>query len=302
MRITLKQIEAFLAVADSGNFSRAAVRLQSAQPAVSQAVKDLETELGVRLFDRTTRRVELTDAGREFQASAEKIVEDLGHAVTNLNDLAERRRGRIRIAAPPLLAAAVLPEAIAEFRREAPGIDVDLVDASTDEIIDAVRSGRAECGLGTFPPGGDQLERQSLTRDELMLFCHADAPLAARDRVAWSDLAGEPLVTLTRGSGIRLLTEVGFETAGIGLVPSHEVSHVTTAVALVEAGLGVAVLPTYALAAARNGALVGRPLAAPTIAREIQLIHASGRSVSPAVAAFTPILRRCVQRLKPAFR
>lgn len=302
MRITLKQIEAFLAVADSGNFSRAAVSLQSAQPAVSQAVKDLETELGVRLFDRTTRRVELTDAGREFQASAEKIVEDLGHAVTNLNDLAERRRGRIRIAAPPLLAAAVLPEAIAEFRREAPGIDVDLVDASTDEIIDAVRSGRAECGLGTFPPGGDQLERQSLARDELMLFCHADAPLAARDRVAWSDLAGEPLVTLTRGSGIRLLTEVGFETAGIGLVPSHEVSHVTTAVALVEAGLGVAVLPTYALAAARNGALVGRPLAAPTIAREIQLIHASGRSVSPAVAAFTPILRRCVQRLKPAFR
>lgn len=302
MRITLKQIEAFLAVADSGNFSRAAVSLQSAQPAVSQAVKDLETELGVRLFDRTTRRVELTDAGREFQASAEKIVEDLGHAVTNLNDLAERRRGRIRIAAPPLLAAAVLPEAIAEFRREAPGIDVDLVDASTDEIIDAVRSGRAECGLGTFPPGGDQLEWQSLARDELMLFCHADAPLAARDRVAWSDLAGEPLVTLTRGSGIRLLTEVGFETAGIGLVPSHEVSHVTTAVALVEAGLGVAVLPTYALAAARNGALVGRPLAAPTIAREIQLIHASGRSVSPAVAAFTPILRRCVQRLKPAFR
>jgi DNA-binding transcriptional LysR family regulator len=302
MRITLKQIEAFLAVADGGNFSRAAARLQSAQPAVSQAVKELEAILGVRLFDRTTRRVELTDAGREFQASAEKIVEDLGHAITNLNALAERRRGRIRIAAPPLLAAAVLPEAIAEFRREAPGVSVDLIDANTDEIIESVRSGRAECGLGTFPPGGDQIERLPLARDELMLFCHADAPLATSDRVEWADLAGEPLVTLTRGSGIRLLTEVGFETAGIGLVPSYEVSHVTTAVALVEAGLGVAVLPTYALTAARNGALAGRPLVAPTMSREIQLVRSSGRSVSPAVAAFTPILRRCVQRLKPDVR
>lgn len=301
MRITLKQIEAFLAVADSGNFSRAATRLQSAQPAVSQAVKELETELGIRLFDRTTRRVELTDAGREFQASAEKIVEDLGHAVTNLNALAERRRGRIRIAAPPLLAAAVLPEAIAEFRREAPGISVDLIDASTDEIIDSVRSGRAECGLGTFPPGDDQIERLPLARDELMLFCQARSPLAGGDRVEWRALDGEALVTLTRGSGIRLLTEVGFETVGIGLVPSYEVNQVTTAIALVEAGLGVAVLPTYALAAARNGTLTGRPLVAPTIGREIQLIHASGRSVSPAVAAFTPILRRCIQRLKPAF-
>lgn len=299
MRITLKQIDAFLAVAETGNFSRAATRLQSAQPALSQAVKELETELGVRLLDRTTRRVELTEAGREFQASAGKIVEDLGLAVGNLHALAERKRGRIRVAAPPLLAAAVLPEAIAEFRTEAPGISVDLIDTSTDQIMESVRSGRAECGLGTFPPGGEQIERLPLARDELMLFCHRTSPFAERRTVDWKALEGEPLVTLTRDSGIRLLTEVGFESAGIELVPVHEVGHITTAIALVEAGLGVAVLPTYALAAARNGALTGRPLAAPTIAREIHLIHASGRSVSPAVAAFTPILRRCVQRLKP---
>lgn len=302
MRVTLKQIDAFLAVAETGNFSRAATRLQAAQPALSQAVKELEAELGVRLLDRTTRRVELTEAGREFQASAGKIVEDLGLAVGNLHALAERKRGRIRIAAPPLLAAAVLPAAIAEFRTEAPGISVDLIDTSTDHIVESVRTGRAECGLGTFPPGGDQIERLALARDELMLFCHRTSPFAKRKSVDWKRLEGAPLVTLTRDSGIRLLTEVGFESAGVDLVASHEVSQITTAIALVEAGLGVAVLPTYALAAARNGALVGRPLATPTIAREIQLIHASGRSVSPAVAAFTPILRRCVQRLKPAFR
>jgi len=299
MRVTFRQIEAFLAVAEAGNFSRAATRLQSAQPALSQAVKELESELGVRLLDRTTRRVELTEAGREFQASAGKIVEDLGHAVGNLHALAERKRGRIRIAAPPLLAASVLPAAIAELQAEAPGISVDLIDTGTDQIGENVRRGRAECGLGTFPPGGDQIERLSLARDELMLFCHRASPFAGRNSVDWEALEGATLITLTRDSGIRLLTEVGYESAGIALVPGYEVSHITTAMALVETGLGVAVLPTYGLAAARNEALAGRPLANPTIAREIQLIHASGRSVSPAVAAFTPILRRCVQRLKP---
>ncbi|MEW5422772.1 LysR family transcriptional regulator [Amorphus sp. 3PC139-8] len=299
MRITLKQIEAFLAVAESGSFSRAAAVSVYAQPALSQAVKELEGELGVRLFDRTTRRVELTDAGREFRASAEKIFDDLDHAVQNVHALAERRRGRIRIAAPPLLAAVVLPQAIAAFRRDHPGVSVDLIDVGTDEIVESVRTGRAECGLGTFPPGGDEIERLPLARDELMLFCPSGSGFAEHRSVSWNALAGETLVTLTRGSGIRLLAEVGFEAAGVELAPSYEVAQVTTALALVEAGLGVAVLPTYALAAARPEKVVGRPLTSPTIGREIHLIHQSGRSISPAIAAFTPVLRRTVQALKP---
>ncbi|MDQ0317627.1 LysR family transcriptional regulator [Amorphus orientalis] len=300
MRITLKQIDAFLAVAESGSFSRAATRTKAAQPALSQAVKELEAELGTRLFDRTTRRVELTEAGRDFRVAVEKVVEDLDLAVQNVHALAERRRGRIRIAAPPLLAAAVLPQAIAEFRRDFPGISVDLIDASTDEIIESVRSGRADCGLGTFPPGGDQIERLALARDQLMLFCHESSALNAPGPLAWADLAGTPLVSMARTSAIRLLTEVGFETAGIELAPSYEVNQITTAMALVEAGLGAAVLPTYAYAAVRNGTVVGRRLAEPDIAREIHLIHANGRTVSPAVAAFTPVLRRTVQSLSPA--
>lgn len=299
MRVTLKQIEAFLAVAETGSFSRAATRTKAAQPALSQAVKELEASLRVRLFDRTTRRVELTGPGREFQASAQKIVEDLDLAVQNVHALAERRRGRIRIAAPPLLAAAVVPQAIAEFRRVYPGVSIDLVDAGTDAIVESVRTGRADCGLGTFPPGGAQIERRAIARDTLMVFSHPDAASGAAGPLTWSELAGQPLVTLTRDSGIRLLTEVGFETAGIELVPSYEVSQITTALALVEAGLGMAVLPTYALTVVRNGGVIGRALTTPEIAREIHFIHASGRAVSPAVAAFMPVLRRTIQMLWP---
>lgn len=299
MKVTLRQIECFLAVAEFGNFSRASRRMNLAQPALSQAIRDLEAELATRLFDRTTRRVELTEAGREFRASAQKIHEDLELAVQSVHELAERKRGRIRIAAPPLLAAVVLPQAIADFRRRHPGISVELTDVGTEQILDSVRSGRADCGLGTFSPAEDGIERVPLSRDSLMLFCDQKSAFNGAASVNWRDLAGQPLITLTRDSGIRLLVEVGFETAEVPLKPAYEVSQITTAIALVEAGLGIAVLPTYALAAAQYRKVSGKLLTGPSISREVVMIHATGRSVSPAVSAFSAVLRRYAQQLTP---
>lgn len=299
MKVTIKQIEGFLAVAEFGNFSRASKRLNTAQPALSQAIKDLEAELGTRLFDRTTRRVELTDAGREFRDSASKAIEELEHAVDSVHQLAERRRGRLRIAAPPLLAAVVLPQAIADFQNRYPGITIQIADISTEQIVDSVRTGRADCGLGTFQAGEEGIERVVLTRDNLMLFCGDQNPFKERRAVSWSEMAGQQLITLTRDSGIRLLVEVGFETVQLPLRPAFEVSHITTALALVEAGLGVSVLPSYAIATARNHRVSGRLLETPTISREVVLIHASGRSVPPAVSAFSSVVRSYAQKLSP---
>ena len=112
MAITLRQIQAFLAVTEQGTFTKAAERLNMAQPALSQLVRDLERELGIRVLDRTTRRVELTEGGREFHGAALKIVQDLDTAVLNATGLAERRRGRIVVAVPPLLAAVIMPPTI----------------------------------------------------------------------------------------------------------------------------------------------------------------------------------------------
>lgn len=299
MKVTLRQIESFLAVAESGSFSRAARDLGMGQPALSQAVRDLEAELAVRLLDRTTRRVELTEAGREFRNSGAKVLEDLGSAIRSVNDLAGRRRGRIRIAAPPLLAAVVLPQAIAEFRRLHSGISVELSDVGTEEIVEKIRSGDADCGVGTFPPSDGGIERVTLMRDSLMLFCAEAHPLARAKAATFGDLAGLPLITLTRDSGIRLLVEVGFETAQIPCQPAFEVSQITTALALVEAGLGIAVLPTYALTATGHLKVAGRILSEPRIAREVVLIHATGRSVSPATTAFAAVLKRYAKSLSP---
>jgi DNA-binding transcriptional LysR family regulator len=299
MRIALRQIEAFLAVAEHGNFSTASRNLNVAQPALSQAVKDLEEELGLRLFDRTTRRVELTAAGVEFQGSASKIMEDLKHAVQNVRDLAARRRGRIRIAAPPLLSSVILPQAIAAFHNDFPGISIELLDKGTEEIVASVVSGNADCGLGTFPPSEEGIERTLLMRDNLMLFCAQGHPLLGRKSVRWSDLGDLPLIALTRTSGIRLLVDMAIEMAHLSAKPAFEVSLITTALALVEAGLGVSVLPTYALAAARHYAVSAVPLGDPVVSRDVVMIHASGRSISPAVTSFSGIIRSYAQKLTP---
>jgi len=176
------------------------------------------------LFDRATRRVELTEGGAEFRNIAAKIIEDLEAAARNAHELAERKRGRVIVSAPPLLASAVVPRAIADFHNKYPGIEVRLIDARTDQIVESVRSGQVDCGIGTFHAGEEGISTTVLGRDSLMVFCPSNHLLAHQRAINWRELEGLPLVTLTRDSGIRLLVEVGFETAQIRLVPAYEVA------------------------------------------------------------------------------
>lgn len=293
MNVTFRQLQAFVAVAESGNFSRAAEKLHVAQSAVSVLVRELERKLNIRLFDRTTRRVELTDAGVEFRATAEKLIADLEHAVQHTHDLVERKRGRIVVAAPPLLATTLLPDTIAAFRRRFPGVSVSLIDARTDEILSCVKSGQADIGVGTFSADEEGFSRTRLTRDTLMLFSEVKDAVATLTQPRWRDMKGRALVTLTRDSGIRALVESGYEAAGLTLDrPAYEVSHITTVLSLVEAGLGIAILPTYALVSCKNRNIVARPLSHPTISRDVVAITRSGRTLPPAGGNFIQLLQR----------
>ncbi|MCM2563157.1 LysR family transcriptional regulator [Lutimaribacter sp. EGI FJ00015] len=294
MNITLRQIEAFRAVAELASFSRAAERLGTSQPALSQVIRDLETAVGVRLFDRTTRRVDLTEAGHIFAASALTALDGIARAVTDVQDMGHLRRGTVRVAAPPLLAATALPQAVAKVAKTHPGLTVKIADLGTDAIVAQVRTGQADLGLGTFPPGADGLDRVPVLQDELMVFTHDHCNGEAR---TWAGLSDAPLITLTRESGIRLLTEVGFETAKAPLRPTYEVHQVGTALALVSAGLGHAVLPAYARAAVGARPIKAVPLTDPVIAREITLITARDRAPSPATIAVRGIIRQVLRRI-----
>lgn len=298
MSVSIKQISAFLAVADYGSFTRAAEHFGMAQPALSQLVRELEASLGLRLFDRTTRSVELTEGGREFRAAASKILDDLDFAMRNMRDLAGRKRGRITIAVPPLLATILMPTVIREFHALHPHIKVVIMDVAPKNLAESVRSGQADCGIGTFAPGDPGIERTPLVRDSLAAyFPPSQQPVAAS--TPWIKLGGLPLITLTPESGIRRLIETGFETAKAVFNPAFEVTHVATALSLVEAGLGYTVLPTYANAEARYRNLAVSALVQPSISRDVVMIQASGRSLSPAVQAFIPVLKKFSRLLVP---
>ncbi len=289
MNITLKQLRAFLAVAETGSFTRAGDRLHLTQSATSGLIRELERELGVRLFHRTTRRVDLTDAGRDFEVSVGRLLSGLDRSVADIGALAARERGRLSVAAPPLLAGTLLPTLIATFLDRYPGIEVALHDLSTDRIVRRVNAGDVDCGIGTFSPDAEGLARTPLISDALMLFCPRDHALSRRRRTGWAEIASLPVIALTPDSGIRTLVDRTF--AGIGAEPAlaYEVTQITTAIAMVEAGLGVSVLPSFARTVGRRYRVDTCAISGPAVTREIELVHAAGRSPSPAVQAFSEL-------------
>ncbi|MFN4173465.1 MAG: LysR family transcriptional regulator [Pseudorhodobacter sp.] len=296
MRPTLRQIETFLAVAEAGSFSAAAARLGMAQPGVSQAIRELESLLSLRLFDRTTRRVVLTEAGTAFRDDAAKSLAALDQAVAGARDRAALRQGTVRLAAPPFLAATVLPGILVAFRQRHPGLTLGLADSTTARILAAVRGGQADLGLGTFPPGETDVIRRAVLKDEMMAVTGPGTPLP--DAPVWADLAGLPIIALSPSSALRLPVELGFDSAGLTLRPAFEVDQIATALALAAAGLGVAILPGYVRAGLPPGAMA-RPLGTPVIHRELTLIHASGRTLGAPAQAFADHLCQSLRRLAP---
>lgn len=286
MNISLRQLEAFLAVSQLSGFTRAADRLHLTQSAVSLLVRELESQLSVRLFDRTTRAVRLTDAGRELYPFAEKALAELQAGIDNTRDLLAKKRGRVVLAAPPLIASHLLPPVVSRFRETYPGVAVVLRDLLADEILTRVSSGEVDFGIGTFHRLDGALESQTLATDSLILVAPRGHALARKRKLRWRDLAGQPLIALDRHSSLRHLIDRTLESAGCDSVPAYEVSFITTAIGMVESGLGVAVLPSYILLSTRHSRVETRLIGEPVVDREISIVTRVGKSLSPAAADF----------------
>jgi DNA-binding transcriptional LysR family regulator len=296
MRPNLRQIEAFLAVAEAENFSRAAEQIGMTQPGISQAIREVEALLDLKLFDRTTRRVELTAAGHSFRVGAKKSLEALDDAVIDAQDHNALRQGYLRLAAPPFLAATVLPRVLAAFKDRHPGLILELVDTTTAQILSRVANHQVDLGLGTFPAGGTNLGYRVVLRDEMMCFSHPCFGLA--NPMRWADFNGVPIIVLSQSSALRLPVEMGFEAASLTLTPAFEVEQIATALALAAAGLGVAILPGYARAAQTEN-IEAHALSSPILRREVALLYAADRSLSPAASAFADHLTHSLRKLAP---
>lgn len=292
--MTVRQLEAFLAVAQTGSFNEAARRVCLSQPALSMSIRRLEETIGARLFDRTTRAVDLTPEGREFESVARGLVEDWTTAFSGMRDIIAKRRGRVGLATLPSIAAGVLPFAMARFSAAHPGIDLVVRDVLADEVLNLLKGGKADLGFSVDPGEVDGLSFEPLLTDRFVALLREDHPLAARHHLDWHDLAGLPFIAMSRTTSVRQRIEEAQGHARRRLECLYEVDHLATVAGLVAAGLGVSALPSLCLPVVLREHLVWRPLGGPGAERRLGLIRRAHHSLSIAADGFAAELRAAV--------
>lgn len=291
IKFELGELQAFVVTADKASFRLAADTLCLSAPALSRRVERLEAALGVRLLERTTRHVELTAAGREFLQEARAALAGLEEAVQRLDDQVRLRRGRVTIACVPSVANHLLPAVLRDFARELPDVQVHVIDESASQVLEAVSSAQADFGLSFTGSQESTLQFQALTRERYVLAMPRGHAWAGREQVSWAELAGQRLVSVSSRSSNRLLLDQAMAELPQAPVAWYECNHVTGALALVEAGLGLAALPQLALPPDHLRVL-GVPLVQPELWRTLGLLQRRDRALSPAARALGQRLLR----------
>jgi DNA-binding transcriptional LysR family regulator len=286
MKIDVDGIQAFVLVADLGGFGKAAEALHLTQTALSRRLQKLETYLGMRLLDRTTRSVKLTAVGRGFLPQARKLVDELTSAVDRLKGMSRTAAGDITIACIPSMAYNQLPPIIREYAAAHPGNRIRILDLPGGEVVEAVRSGRAEFGITMLlAPHADLLE-QPIRDDPFVFFCRTDHPLHGRRTVTWADLRGHDLVSVSGPSGNRLLLDHHLARRRIDVSGRFEVQHLSTAIGMVAAGVGAAILPASTIVPGTHPDVRMIPIVQPVVRRTLGVVQRRGAALSPAAQAF----------------
>lgn len=290
MNVTLRQLRAFVAVAESGHFTRAADKLGQSQSTVSTLVRELEANLGLRLFDRHTRMLNLTQAGAEILPVARKALSDLDSVIGSSSQLRTLGRGRVSIAAASLQAALLIPRFIRQFCIEHPGVTVNLHDVPERDVLELVRAGEVDFGLATLPESRHDLAARPLATDTFVAVMQPDHPLVRKRDLMWRDLESVPLIGPREGNPIREQLDYMLAQQSITLTRQYEVSLPLTQVGMVEGGLGMAVMTASTTKLALALGLVIRKITHPVLKREISLLFNADRSLSPAAQNFRDLL------------
>lgn len=286
MNVTLRQLRAFVAVARTGSFTLAAESLFITQSALSGLIKELEQALGLRLFDRSTRRLQLSDAGSDLVTHIEKILLDLDGVIDEVGKLKALQRGLVRVAVPQLMACTLMPGLMASFRNDHPQVQLRLVDSLVEQVINRVFTGEVDFGLGPERPPNSDIEATQLFELPFMAALPRTHRLACQRELRWADLAGDPLITLQGQFTERLATDLGAARRNVTLEPANEVAFMSTALSMVAAGLGLTICIPYAAEMVQQYGLVLRPVVDPVVLRGFYIFRRRGRTLSPAAQRF----------------
>jgi len=293
MNLDVQGLQAFTRIAALGTFQKAASALFLSQSALSRRISKLEEALGVRLLDRTTRRVRLTAVGRDFLPQARRLIEELETSFAGMREMAKHGSGQVALACVPTAAIHILPTVIREYSAKHPDNRIRILDVHANEVLQAVLRGEAEFGLTLSGADESEIETEPLFDDPFVLACRKDHPLAKRRTVKWAELGEHRVITVGRLSGNRALLDFGLPSNLPQQRWTYEVQHsFWTGLGMVEAGIGVIAVPMLALSGRRNTGLVSRPLVEPKLTRTLAVIRRRGVTLSPAAQEFLTMLKK----------
>lgn len=291
MKIDFDGVQAFVAVAELGSFSNAARGLHITQTALTRRIQKLEAYLGLRLLDRTTRRVDLTAIGREFLPQARSMVQEMTSAVERLKDISLRAVGDMTLACIPSMASHVLPKVIQRYARLHPDNRIRLLDGATHSVFDAVLGGQAELGIAVQGERHPDLLETHLLSDPLVFICREPHPLQSRKSVNWQDMRDVDLIRVSSFTATRVLMDYQLAKRGVRLQSKYEVQHHATALNLVAAGVGSTILPASTFSKEDRPGMHKIALVRPLVSRKVVLLRSARGSLSPAAQAFFDLIR-----------
>jgi LysR family carnitine catabolism transcriptional activator len=288
--VSIKNISAFVAVAQSQSFAEASKRMHLSQPALSSAVKKLEEQLGGRLFSRSTRRVKLTPEGAAFLPVARRLIADLENAIFDVKQLFNLEQGLLSIAAMPSFAEGKLPPLLSSFGYAQPSIGIRLIDEVMESVIQSVIEQRVEIGFSFAPEDNDLVDFTPLFTDEFVMIMNASHSLNKLKSIRINDLSGHAFVAMNRGSSTRNWIESTFEQQELNVKVAAEASQFSTIGNLVASGLGISIVPSMCIAQMQSKGCVARQVEGLNIVKSVGYITSKEAALSAIASEFISTL------------
>jgi LysR family carnitine catabolism transcriptional activator len=286
MSLSIKQLQAFIHVAQSQNFAQAAHKMHLSQPALSSAIKKCEEQLGGALFLRTTRQVTLTQEGRLFLPKALRLLQNYQEVIHDTQAIFEKQHGSLHIACIPSFAEARLIDLITPFVETYPALTIKVEDVVVEQVMESVLHDRAEIGIMFAPTYHEDVLFHPLFTDDFMLVMPPSHRFAQRENVHLSEIDGEAFVSMNQHANLRIFIDDILQDEQVHVRYVAEASQIATMANFVKAGLGMAILPSLSKTHLLRLGLVCKPLAHPSLKRELGLIKKRQANISVAAQAF----------------
>ncbi|WP_415912152.1 LysR family transcriptional regulator [Neptuniibacter sp. QD37_11] len=291
--ISIRHLRAFVEIVACGSFTRAADNLHLTQSTLTATIKQLEDQAGLKLLDRTTRRVLLTGEGESFLPVAEKLISDFDTAFNDLKATATQQQGQVGVAASPSMIGRVLPSIIKTYHQQYEKIGIYLRDDNAGGIEQRVLDNEVDFGIGGNHSRQSELKYQPVLSDHYGVVLPLDHPLATFKELDWSQVSELDQVHLTEDTGTRTQLLKLQKENNLDLKLQGALIEVSTPAGLAEmvkADIGISLLPALAASTSAFDQLTFVPLANPTLKREICIITRKGRALNPAAESLLKLI------------